>query len=49
MIQDVTPAEIKAEIEKLETTSRHRLKYLRALLKVVEWETKETDGDGSGD
>ena len=45
MIKDMAAAEIKAEIEKLETTSRERLKYLRALLKVVESQGEEKNSD----
>ena len=44
MIETLTAAEIKAEIEKIETTSRTRLKYLRALLKVVESQEEGASG-----
>ena len=45
MIKDMTAAEIKAEIKELETTSRERLRYLRALLRVVESQGAEHDSE----
>ncbi len=46
---ELTAASVQAEITKLEADSKARLKKLRALLRVLEEEERQADGDSNHD